>query len=96
MSSDERPAPGSLTVPLLDGWVGIVVVLLVVVVVGVAFLLMGAVTTGRRGSPEWQAWLDGRSRGRSEARDLPPVPDSPGGRPPSGETADPLRTRVRR
>ncbi len=96
MALDSTPAPGSFTVPPLHGWQGIVAVLLVAVAVGVAFLLIGAVVTGRRASPEWDAWLDGRSRGRSETLDLPPVPDSPGGLSPSGETADPLRTRVRR
>jgi len=62
MRADTAPAPGSLTVPPLAGWEGIVVALLVVLAVAVGFLLIGALATAHHRSPEWQAWLDGRSR----------------------------------
>jgi threonine/homoserine/homoserine lactone efflux protein len=69
MPADAVPAPGSLSVPPLDGWQGIVVALVVVVVVAVVFLVLlavGAMRAGRTGSPEWQAWLDARSRSRDD------------------------------
>lgn len=59
------PAPGSLTVPPLAGWEGIVLALAAVLAVAVLFLAVGAWATSRRRlSPEWQAWLAGRSRPR--------------------------------
>jgi hypothetical protein len=65
MPAVTAPAPGSPTVPPLAGWEGIVLALLAVLVVGVAFLVIGALATAsRRRSPEWEAWLDGRSRSR--------------------------------
>lgn len=48
--------------------------LLAVLLVGVAFLVIGALaTTTRRRSPEWEAWLDGRSRGRLDLATAAPV-----------------------
>ncbi|SOC49667.1 hypothetical protein SAMN05660748_2398 [Blastococcus aggregatus] len=86
-------APGSPTVPPLAGWQGIVVALLAVLVVGVAFLVIGALATAtRRRSPEWEAWLHGRSRNRFDlapAAPARPADDGPdagvglfGARPP--------------
>lgn len=65
MTTAASPAPGSLTVPPLYGWVGIVVLLVAAVVVAVAFLLIGAVRSEGTSSSEWQSWLDSRSRGGS-------------------------------
>ncbi len=77
------PAPGSPTVPPLAGWEGIVLALLAVLVVGVAFLVIGALATAaRRPSPEWEAWLDGRSRGRADL--APTAPDHPVDHGPGG------------
>ncbi len=71
------PAPGSLTVPLLTGWEGLVLMLLAVVAVALGFLVIGALATGRRSrSPEWQAWLEGRSRSRLEPGE-PTAADAP-------------------
>lgn len=75
MPADAVPVPGSPTVPPLFGWEGIVLVLFAVLLVGVAFLVIGALaTTRRRRSPEWQAWLDGRSRSRLDPDHGVPVP----------------------
>lgn len=71
MSSAAGSAPGSLTVPPLDGWEGLVLGLLAAVVIGVAFLLVDALGTDRSSSAEWQEWLDGRSRSRSIGSDEP-------------------------
>ncbi len=76
MPPDYAPAPGSPTVPPLAGWEGVVVALLAVLVVGLVFLAAGALATAaRRPSPEWEAWLAGRSRGG-------PDPTSPAPGPP--------------
>lgn len=94
MALDSAPPPGSPTVPPLAGWEGLVVALLAVLVVGVAFLVIGALATAsRRRSPEWEAWLDGRSRRR---RDLaPPAPAGPVDDGP-GERVGPFDARTRR
>jgi hypothetical protein len=85
------PAPGSLTVPLLSGWEGIVVALLVVLAVGVGFLVVGAVASGRRhGSSEWEDWLEGRSRSRLGHE------EAPGADAPADAVPDPLGGRLRR
>ena len=64
MTPDPSPAPGSLTVPPLFGWEGIVALLVAAVVIGVAYLALSALFTSRRPSAEWDAWLQGRSRDR--------------------------------
>jgi hypothetical protein len=73
--------PGSMTVPPLFGWELILTGLLVLVVVAVAFLLLGATGTGRDERSDWEAWLDARSRVRGDAaadpRDLPVQPVRP-------------------
>lgn len=63
MSTDATPAPGSLTVPPLFGWEGLVALLVAAVVIGVGFLVLSAVSASRRPSADWDAWLQGRSRG---------------------------------
>lgn len=71
-------APGGFSVPPLHGWESIALALAAVVVVGLLFLLVlaaGAARTGRRGSPEWQAWLDARTRERHDV----PGPGGPQG-----------------
>ena len=81
MPLDPAPAPGSPTVPPLAGWEGVVLALLAVLVVGLVFLVVGAlVTATRRPSAEWEAWLAGRSRSRfdpASAAPGPPVEDAP-------------------
>lgn len=70
MTLDALSDPGGLSVPPLHGWESIAVALVAVVVVGLLFLLALAVSaarTGRHGSPEWQAWLDARTRDRHDA-----------------------------
>ncbi|WP_116451614.1 hypothetical protein [Blastococcus litoris] len=59
------PAPGSMTVPPLFGWETILVVLVAVVLVAVAFLLLGAARASGSERSEFQAWLDGRSGTRA-------------------------------
>jgi hypothetical protein len=58
------PAPGSMTVPPLFGWEGIILVLALLTAVAVAFLLIGAAGSSARGRSEWEAWLEARSRPR--------------------------------
>jgi hypothetical protein len=64
------PAPGSMTVPPLFGWEGILSVLVVVVAVAVAFLVFSTTRAGATERSEWQAWLQARS-GRLDE----PAPD---------------------
>jgi hypothetical protein len=52
--------PGSLTVPPTFGWQEILTVLVLVIVVAVAFLVIGVVSASVNGRREWQAWLDAR------------------------------------
>lgn len=59
------PAPGSMTVPPLFGWEVILVVLAVVVVLGVVFLLVGSGRASGSERSEFQAYLEGRSGGRT-------------------------------
>jgi hypothetical protein len=63
MTPDATPEPGSLTVPPLFGWEGIVVLLVVALVIGVGYLVLSALAAGRRPSADWEEWLQGRSRG---------------------------------
>lgn len=68
-------APGSLTVPPLAGWEGVVGGVLAVLVVAFAFFLLAALASGRRRrSPEWEAWLAGRSRSRLGGREPASLP----------------------
>jgi hypothetical protein len=71
MTSDATPAPGSMTVPLLHGWQGLVVLLVAVVVVAVAFLMIGVMRSEGTSSSEWESWLESRSLGGSAHRDEP-------------------------
>ena len=74
MTPDVTPAPGSLTVPPLFGWEGIVVLLVVALVIGVGYLVLSALSASRRPSADWDEWLQGRSRNRHDAVDEPGVP----------------------
>ena len=67
MTPDATPAPGSLTVPPLFGWEGIVVLLVVALVIGVGYLVVSALSASRRPSADWDEWLQGRSRDRHDA-----------------------------
>lgn len=58
----DSPLPGSLTVPPLHGWWGIVAVLVLAAVVGVGFLIAGTTSRSASRSGEWEEWLEGRSR----------------------------------
>lgn len=69
------PAPGSMTVPPLFGWEVVATVLVVLVLVAVAFGLLGAVSGGRSDRSEWQAWLAARS---GRPRGAPDVDARPG------------------
>ena len=60
------PAPGSMTVPPLFGWEGIATVLVLLVVLGVAFLVAAMSRAGAGERSEWQAWLDARSSRRED------------------------------
>jgi hypothetical protein len=62
MAPELTPPPGSMTVPPLFGWQEIAVLLVLVVVLGVAFLAVATLRAGSAERSEWQAWLDGRSR----------------------------------
>ncbi len=86
MTPDPSPAPGSLTVPPLFGWEGIVVLLVAALVIGVSYLVASALSAGRRPSADWDEWLQGRSRDRGDAVDGPAA-QPPGTPPPirSGE-----------
>ena len=74
MNPDATPAPGSLTVPPLFGWQGIVVLLVAAVVIGVGYLVLSALSASRRPSADWDEWLQGRSRDRHDAADGSDVP----------------------
>ncbi len=56
------PPPGSLTVPLLHGWVVLLVLVVLAIVVAVCFLLVSANTPSDSRSAEWRSWLEARSR----------------------------------
>ena len=71
MTSDVTPAPGSLTVPPLFGWEGIVVLLVAAVVIGVGYLVLNAMAASRGPSADWDSWLQGRSRDRYGVADEP-------------------------
>ena len=67
MTPAATPEPGSLTVPPLFGWEGIVVLLVVALVIGVGYLVISALSASRRPSADWDEWLQGRSRNRHDA-----------------------------
>jgi hypothetical protein len=50
-----------MTVSMLFGWETIATAVTVLVVVAVAFLVVGAASRSSAGRAEWQAWLDARS-----------------------------------
>jgi hypothetical protein len=56
------PLPGSMTVPPLDGWVGLLLLLAAAIIVGLCFLVIGATGRSTTRSSEWEALLDARSR----------------------------------
>jgi hypothetical protein len=88
MTSDANPAPGSMTVPPLFGWEGIVVLLVAAVVIGVGYLLLSALAASRRPSADWDEWLQGRSRRRDEIADGSGRPGPPhAATSPSGTAA---------
>ncbi|MGY1753522.1 hypothetical protein [Blastococcus sp. SYSU D01042] len=87
MPTDAVPSPGSLTVPPFTGWEVLGVALVVVLLLAVGFLLVGALAPDRRRrSDEWQAFLDGRSRVRSDpgAPARTPAPERAGPDVPHG------------
>ena len=86
MTPDVTPAPGSLTVPPLFGWEGIVVLLVAALVIGVGYLVLSALSAGRRPSADWDEWLQGRSRSRGDAVDGPAV--QPPGTPPPARSGE--------
>ena len=74
MTPDATPEPGSLTVPPLFGWEGIVVLLVAAVVIGVGYLVLSALSASHRPSADWDEWLQGRSRNRHDPSDGADVP----------------------
>jgi hypothetical protein len=69
------PVPGNMTVPPMFGWQDILTVLVVTIVVGVAFLVVGAALASLSGRGEWRAFLDARSRRQDlDDRPAPPLP----------------------
>jgi hypothetical protein len=76
MASAPTPLPpGSMTVPPTFGWEQIATVLVLLVVVAVAFMLIGAALASLTGRSEWQEYLGTRSsRGKSATEPL----DHPG------------------
>jgi hypothetical protein len=85
MTPDPTPEPGSLTVPPLFGWEGIVVLLVLAVVIGVGYLVLSAMSASRRPSADWDEWLQGRSRDRHATA---PGPGTPRTDPASGRTGE--------
>jgi hypothetical protein len=81
MTPDATPEPGSLTVPPLFGWEGIVVLLVAAVVIGVGYLVLSALSASRRPSADWDEWLQGRSRDRHD------VVGEPGGPRPEASAS---------
>lgn len=81
MTPDVTPEPGSLTVPPLFGWEGIVVLLVAAVVIGVGYLLFSALSASRRPSSDWDEWLQGRSRNRLDDADEHGRPQAAAPRP---------------
>jgi hypothetical protein len=55
-----------MTVPPLFGWEGIVSLLVLLLVVAVAFFVVGAAGTNRAGRSEWQALLEARTITRQD------------------------------
>jgi hypothetical protein len=55
------PPPGSMTVPPLFGWEGILTVVAILLIVAVGYLVILASRTSKDGRSEWQAFLDARS-----------------------------------
>jgi len=60
--------PGRMTVPPLFGWENIVLVLVLMAVVGAAFLLHSVARGSVHERADWQSWLEARSS-------RPSVPD---------------------
>ncbi len=55
------PPPGSMTVPPLFGWEGILTVVAILLIVAVGYLVILASRTSKDSRSEWQAFLDARS-----------------------------------
>ncbi|WP_155858917.1 hypothetical protein [Candidatus Blastococcus massiliensis] len=70
----DSPLPGSLTVPPLHGWVGLVVLLVLAVLVGVGFLVARSLSDDEIDAAEWQSWLEARSRSGAGSEDQAPEP----------------------
>jgi hypothetical protein len=58
-----------MTVPPLFGWEVLLALLLVLVALAVLFFLASATGRGADDRPEWEAWLDARSRRRPDGAD---------------------------
>jgi hypothetical protein len=77
------PLPGGLTVPLFFGGEVLVTVVVILVVVGVAWLVLGLARAGTSEQAEWQAWLESRSGRRAASV------EASGGPSGGGPAADP-------
>jgi hypothetical protein len=65
-----------MTVPPLFGWEGIVFLLVLLLVVAVAFFVVGAAGTNRTGRSEWQALLEARAITRRDPAQPAGSPDA--------------------
>ena len=52
-----------MTVPMWFGWEAVATIVVVLLVVGAGYLLVGAARAGASRRDEWQAFLDARSAG---------------------------------
>ena len=70
--------PGRMTVPPLFGWENIVLVLVLMAVVGLAFLLHSVARGSVHERADWQSWLEARSNrpGLPAGTDREPAPGS--------------------
>jgi hypothetical protein len=62
MAPATTPPPGSMTVPPLFGWEGILTVVAILLIAAVTYLVILASRTSKDSRSEWQAFLDARSR----------------------------------
>jgi hypothetical protein len=82
------PPPGSMTVPPLFGWEGILTVVAILLIVAVGYLVILASRTSKDSRSEWQAFLDARSS--RPATDL----GSPGAAQPGSDSCPAGTARV--
>ena len=66
--------PGSMTVPPLFGWQEIATLLVLVAVLGIAFLVVATARAGSGERSEWEAWRHGRSRRDQDPASAPQGP----------------------